>query len=248
MRYKAILTDVDRTLIAERHALPNPAIRAAIKRLHGKAHFGLATSRPFNQILDICEYLNLSGPSIVSGGAQIVNVRSGEYYVEYLLDRDVIYKILSILENFDEKITYWIQDNGFDREFNRSYSPEKPFVIVISELSLNTAHRLANLFTHLQSIFITKTPTYKKGIVDIQISNVRATKQHGVINVARILGIKPFEIIGVGDGYNDYPLLMASGKKVAMGNAVEEIKEIAHYVTKSVEYDGLAEVIKKYFY
>jgi len=58
--------------------------------------------------------------------------------------------------------------------------------------------------------------------------------------------IKPQEIIGVGDGPNDYPLLMGSGFKVAMGNAVPELKEIADFIAPSVEEDGVATVIEKF--
>ena len=61
-----------------------------------------------------------------------------------------------------------------------------------------------------------------------------------------MLNIKTDEIIGIGDGYNDFPLLMACGLKVAMGNAVEELKAIADYIAPSVEEDGVVDVINKF--
>lgn len=54
-------------------------------------------------------------------------------------------------------------------------------------------------------------------------------------------------MIGVGDGYNDFPLLMSCGLKIAMGNAIEELKDIADYIAPSVDEDGLAKVIDKYY-
>lgn len=54
-------------------------------------------------------------------------------------------------------------------------------------------------------------------------------------------------MIGVGDGYNDYPMLEACGLKVAMGNAVDELKVIADIVAPSIEQDGLAKVIEDYY-
>ena len=54
-------------------------------------------------------------------------------------------------------------------------------------------------------------------------------------------------MVGVGDSYNDFPLLMACGLKAAMGNSVKEILDIADYVAPSVDDDGLANVIEKYF-
>ena len=50
----------------------------------------------------------------------------------------------------------------------------------------------------------------------------------------------------MGDGYNDFPLLMASGLKIAMGNAVPELKEIADFVAPTVEEDGVAVIIEKF--
>jgi hydroxymethylpyrimidine pyrophosphatase-like HAD family hydrolase len=53
-------------------------------------------------------------------------------------------------------------------------------------------------------------------------------------------------MIGVGDGYNDFPLLEACGLKVAMGNALEDLKGIADYIAPSVDEDGVANVIEKF--
>lgn len=42
------------------------------------------------------------------------------------------------------------------------------------------------------------------------------------------------------------PLLMACGLRVAMGNAVEDLKAIADYIAPPVENDGVADVIEKF--
>ena len=60
------------------------------------------------------------------------------------------------------------------------------------------------------------------------------------------MGIETHEIISIGDSYNDFPLLMASGLRVAMGNAFSDLKEIAHYIAPSVQQDGVADVIQKF--
>jgi len=78
------------------------------------------------------------------------------------------------------------------------------------------------------------------------ITHIQATKLHGIEVIQKFMDLKRDEIIGCGDGYNDFPLLMASGLKVAMGNAIDELKEIADYVAPSVEEDGVADVIEKF--
>jgi hydroxymethylpyrimidine pyrophosphatase-like HAD family hydrolase len=61
-----------------------------------------------------------------------------------------------------------------------------------------------------------------------------------------MLGVRYEEIIGVGDGHNDVPLLEAVGLKVAMGNAPDEVKAIADYVAPKLSEDGVADVIQRY--
>lgn len=80
----------------------------------------------------------------------------------------------------------------------------------------------------------------------VLINHIDATKQQGVFELEKRLGIARSEMIGVGDSYNDFPLLMACGLKVAMGNAIPELKEIADYIAPSVNEDGVVDVIEKF--
>ena len=82
--------------------------------------------------------------------------------------------------------------------------------------------------------------------MSIHVTGSEASKLHGIVEVARILNIKTEEIIGVGDGYNDFPLLLACGLKVAMGNAIPELKAIADFIAPTVEEDGVAVVLEKF--
>lgn len=246
MLYKALLTDVDRTLLITPDAMPTGKVREAITSTNDTMHIGLATSRPYEKIKDISEYLGLSGPSIVSNGAQVVNVKTGEYYHEYPISPEATHSSCKLLQNDKENIRFWVQDDGTDYDYNEHYTPNKPFVVVAYGMNHTTADRLLPLLAAIEDTFSTKVPSYEPGKVDIMTTSVNATKQHGVKAVADILGIKPHEIIGVGDGYNDRPLLMGCGLKIAMGNAVEELKEIADDIAPSVDDDGLAYVIRKY--
>lgn len=51
--------------------------------------------------------------------------------------------------------------------------------------------------------------------------------------------------MGIGDGYNDLPMLEAVGCKVVMGQAPPEVKAVADYVTGTFEQDGVAEAVEK---
>jgi hydroxymethylpyrimidine pyrophosphatase-like HAD family hydrolase len=115
-------------------------------------------------------------------------------------------------------------------------------------LSLNPedADLLVKNWSRIQTISVHKIPSWEEGKVDVDISHTSVGKQYAILEVAQILGIETHEIIGVGDGYNDFPFLMACGLKVAMGNAVQELKEIADYIAPPVEEDGIVDVINKF--
>ena len=58
--------------------------------------------------------------------------------------------------------------------------------------------------------------------------------------------MKKEEILTIGDQNNDIALLQAGGIKVAMGNATEELKAIADYITDSVYDNGFVSAMEKF--
>ena len=60
------------------------------------------------------------------------------------------------------------------------------------------------------------------------------------------LHIDAQEVLALGDGGSDLPLLQAAGLGVAMANATEEVKAAADYVTTSCEEDGVGLAIEKF--
>ena len=64
--------------------------------------------------------------------------------------------------------------------------------------------------------------------------------------LASHLGIPLTQVIAVGDGTNDISLLTTAGLAIAMGNALDEVKAVASYVTLDVDHSGLAAAINKF--
>ena len=71
-----------------------------------------------------------------------------------------------------------------------------------------------------------------------EICSGEAKKSLGVEHLCKMWGLKKEEILTIGDQNNDIALLQAGGIKVAMGNATNELKELADYITESVYDDG----------
>jgi hydroxymethylpyrimidine pyrophosphatase-like HAD family hydrolase len=64
--------------------------------------------------------------------------------------------------------------------------------------------------------------------------------------LASHLGISLAEVVAIGDGINDLPLLSVAGLAIAMGNAVDEVKAMADHVTLDIDHSGVAAAIRKF--
>ena len=72
------------------------------------------------------------------------------------------------------------------------------------------------------------------------------TKQKGIDEIIRHFGIRLEETMAFGDGGNDVSMLRHAAIGVAMGNAVDEVKEHANYITTSVDENGIANALKHF--
>ena len=73
-------------------------------------------------------------------------------------------------------------------------------------------------------------------------------KKNAVKKVMDTFGAKHDEIIVIGDGGNDLPMFEYAKLKIAMGNADEELKQKADYITDTNNNDGVAKAIKKFVF
>lgn len=73
------------------------------------------------------------------------------------------------------------------------------------------------------------------------------SKSESLRRVCERLGIAPAEVMAFGDAQNDLSMLDFAGWGVAMGNACEELKEMADEVTLSNNEDGIAASLAKHF-
>jgi len=65
--------------------------------------------------------------------------------------------------------------------------------------------------------------------------------------IGRRLGIAASEMIAFGDGAHDAPMLAYAGLGIAMGNAPDDVKRSAHWVTGPSDEDGVAQAVERIF-
>ncbi|MCM2535952.1 Cof-type HAD-IIB family hydrolase [Neobacillus pocheonensis] len=75
--------------------------------------------------------------------------------------------------------------------------------------------------------------------VSVDVLPKGGSKAKGIEQIVKKLGFPQEHQYAFGDGLNDIEMLLTVKNSVAMGNAVEKVKEVAKYVTKSVEDDGI---------
>jgi HAD superfamily hydrolase (TIGR01484 family) len=246
-KYKALMLDLDGTTVQYGHdTLPSKKLIKAIAKAREKIYVGIATGRPYYNAKHIIDLLQLAGPCIFNNGAQVRDVGTGEI----LIEKTISYEDIVVMHREAEKLKINFIIDAREREVLIGEAKEFRDRILGAWIFPAIAKDVADLFvsrvSHLPTVAVTTSPALRAGEFYVIVNHASATKQHGILEVARVLGFDTHDFIGVGDGDNDFPLLMACGLRVAMGNAYDGLKEIADYVAPTVVDDGVVDVIERF--
>jgi len=72
-----------------------------------------------------------------------------------------------------------------------------------------------------------------------------SSKETAIKALTDHLGISLNDVIAFGDDYNDLGMLKMAGTSVAVANAIDEVKQVADYITESNNDDGVAKFLEK---
>lgn len=249
MKYKALILDLDGTVIASREgSLPSKRVKQAIAEAQKHLKVTIATGRPYYYSDYIFKGLNIDQPCVVDGGSQIINPQSKKIYYEKILSPAKLREIAKVclpfgyqfIANQGDKpgieITKVEQINQSSTKVYIGDVPNAEALKILEELEA-----VSGVIAHLASTWSDPETT-----VSMHVNHAQATKKHGVEELLKILKVKKSETIGVGDFHNDLPLLESVGFKVVMGSAPKELKAIADYIAPDLEHDGVADIIEKF--
>lgn len=249
MEYKTIVSDIDGTIVpVKMDAVPSQRVVEAIRKATQKGViFCLATGRPFSLVEYLVDYLELKSPIIVDNGAAIYSCETKQPMYEALLEVDEANKIIAIIHRYKKQFHVSTRYENLDT-VEAVPTEMRVRKIVIHGLTPTEADNLINeVEAVFKNVSLSKASAHEGvDFFDVYIANANANKQVAVLELAKMLEIDTKEIIAMGDHYNDFPLFMASGFRVAMGNAVEDLKAIADYIAPSLEDDGAAHAIEKF--
>lgn len=256
--FKLLVSDYDGTLVGRDRVLSDDNIEAIKRWKDSGRKFTLATGRQYLMLVDDIKKLGLTDPVAVRGGSEIVDPVTGKVLhsqkisveilkelVQYLLENgfevaiekdDVIYSDYYYRPEFEPTITFKKLDL-----FEICPVPKLVVLAVKGNLQQKLKFMENTVADRFPQLHITRM--YPREGIGWDITSEKGTKHLAVLELIKLMGVEVKDTVGVGDGHNDYPLLTAVGLKCAMGNAHDELKELADVILPPQEEDGVAFLI-----
>lgn len=264
---KLIAIDLDGTLLDNNKSISSKNLNVLQEVQRQGVRIVLCSGRPLPGIKPYLNLLDLNKPgnfAITYNGGVVQRTDSGQIISEKILThRDII-----SLYQLSREIG--VPMNFLDRE--RVYCPAPPegvpslYGLVNQSLPLVHAsmdHLPADLKIN-KAVFCTDQSVLDEAIQSIpesfrrsytmmksktfmfEILNKEADKAHGLEIVGSMLNIRAEEMMALGDQENDLAMIRYAGCGVAMGNAIQEVKDSARFVTKANTDDGVAYAVERF--
>jgi Cof subfamily protein (haloacid dehalogenase superfamily) len=263
-KYKLIAFDVDDTLLNTEKRITPKTKEALLKAQSGGIKLCVASGRlpygvrPFAKELNVLEN---GGYYFGFNGGAVINCRGERIGAEYL-DSKYIKPVCELLSPYNVNVMVHKGDIIYvDKKVNDYTHIESKAV----GLPLNPVDDIVEFVDwKLHKMLLCGEPDELKNVekllkeklgeqVDIYLSAPwflevmpkGVNKGVGLKTVCDDMGITPDEAIAFGDSYNDISMLKTAGVGVAMGNAEDEVKSSADFVTDTCDNDGIAKALSQ---
>ena len=250
---KAVFFDIDGTLVSfNTHKVPQSAIDAvhAVRQKGIKVFIATGRPRPFINNIAGLEYdgiMSVNGASIVLDDGTCLTHRP--------VPADDVRRMVEYQDKNPIAVAYATDNSAFVTHYNED------FRTVFELLDLGIPEQLPP-YEALDLDVLQIIAFFSKEKEDYIMSNVLkecaaqrwhplfadcivkgTSKATGIDDVCRHYGYDISETMAFGDGGNDMQMLSHAGWGIAMGNASDEVKACARFVTDSVDDDGVAKVL-----
>lgn len=263
---KVLVLDIDGTLTNSKKEITENT-KKAIWDVMAKGHkVVLASGRPTPGMKRYEKELELQergGYLLSFNGARIVDCQSGDIIYQRTLPKSSIPKLYRFAKEHGAGIITYLGDtviSAFEPDEYILYEAkinelpvrvEKDFLYFVDfevNKCLMTAppKKAAQLEKLLQEKYGDRLSIYRSEPYFVEIMSQNVDKASSLDKVLPILRVSRENTICCGDGYNDLSMIKYAGVGVAMGNAQEEVKAAADYITATNDEDGLVEAIERF--
>ena len=266
---KLVVLDIDGTIAGENNQV-RPAVVETIQRVQAQGiGVALATGRMFGSALRFHRAIQSTLPLIAYNGALTQHPHSLEILRQWPLPKAIALEILDYFEHPDRRQNLEVHCYHNDQLYVREITPETEQYMARSGMQAEAIGDLRPVIERstVKLLAVGKSQgLIKQLIIDLQqkyscqtvhltqsteiyfeITHPQANKGLAVQHLAEdILGLKPENVLAIGDNFNDREMIKYAGMGIAMGNAPDKIKAIADWVTDDVEVDGVKLALEKF--
>jgi Cof subfamily protein (haloacid dehalogenase superfamily) len=261
-KIKLIATDIDGTILKYNFEF-NQEVKDCIKKLtQDGIKVVLVTGRMYDATDYIAEELGLETPLVCYQGGLVKSKK--EILYEKNLDAQIAKEIIHWAKKNAVHLNLYMNDKLYVEKEDatvRRYTGERKTGFIVKsfeDIDLNRINKLLaidfideNKVSLWKDYLSTKYPDLhivKSTPYFCEICHQEATKYHAVNFLREYWQLQTEEILTIGDQNNDIELLKAGGIKVAMGNATEELKAVADYITDTVNNNGFVSAVERFVY
>lgn len=252
---KAVFFDIDGTLVSFRsHAVPESARRAIAKLREQGIKVFIATGRLLRHT-EVVADIEVDGYVTVNGS--YCTTASGEVIFEQSFPPEVVEKVWALEREYGFQSAVMTHEDIFVSHIGERVRTIADMIAIepqVADLRGVVATQpvlqmCPYIDADIERVIMPQLPEcvasrWIETFMDINLRGV--DKSVGIRKVMEYYGFTLSEAMAFGDGGNDVPMVRDAGVGVAMGNACEELKSVADYITLSVDDDGIEYALRHY--
>jgi Cof subfamily protein (haloacid dehalogenase superfamily) len=254
---KLVALDVDGTIVNGDNELSDAVREAVVAIRDAGIETVISTGRAISGVMDTAGKLGFTeGIAVASNGAVVFTYDPVD--VIHSVTFDASAAVRRVLEQVPDAIVA-VEQVGTGFRVNRPF-PETEFAgqFVIDDVERliadpvtrvvirSTEHTPAEFTAIVHDLGLEGTNYFIGYSAWLDLAPEGVSKASGLDVVCERLGIEPADVLAVGDGNNDLEMLQWAGRGVAMGQSPDALKDVADFVTGTVEDDGLATELATY--
>ena len=266
MNIKAIMCDVDGTLLTSHQVVDQKTIHSIKKAREKGILFGICTGRDADSVRNHLERWGITGLVdlvVGSGGSEIDDYILHIYQENHTLKPELIKEIMEHFKDMDcnftichKGILYAPKDDEYIRMLAQGDGIE--YRVVDFDYFLTQPYRKVMIICHpeympkiVERAKTLKNKDYKASALITssflyEYMDPHVSKSNGLKEALKLHHISMHDCLAFGDADNDYDMLKEAGIGVAMENGSPKTKKAADYITKDCDSNGIGIFIDQY--